>query len=49
MYIEYISFFSFDISEKGDKMSEIFEFKEAVLTIHLPQELDHPQSDRIRN
>ena len=29
-------------------MSEIFEFKEAVLTIHLPQELDHPQSDRIR-
>ena len=23
-------------------MSEIFEFKEAVLTIHLPQELDHP-------
>ena len=28
-------------------MSEIFEFKEAVLTIHLPQELDHPQSDRI--
>lgn len=27
-------------------MSEIFEFKEAVLTIHLPQELDHPQSDR---
>lgn len=29
-------------------MSEIFEFKEAVLTFHLPQELDHPQSDRIR-
>lgn len=48
MYIEYISFFLSTYLRRGDKMSEIFEFKEAVLTIHLPQELDHPQSDRIR-
>lgn len=29
-------------------MSDLFEFKEAVLTVHLPQELDHLQSDRVR-
>lgn len=32
----------------GIKMSDVFEFKDAVLTVHLPQDLDHPQSDRIR-
>ncbi|MDO5797921.1 MAG: anti-sigma factor antagonist [Eubacteriales bacterium] len=29
-------------------MSDVFEFKDAVLTVHLPQDLDHLQSDRIR-
>lgn len=30
------------------KMNELFEFKDAILTVHLPQDLDHPQSDWIR-
>lgn len=29
-------------------MNELFEFKDAILTVHLPQDLDHPQSDWIR-
>lgn len=29
-------------------MNDMFEFKDAILTVHLPQDLDHPQSDRIR-
>ena len=32
----------------GMKMNELFEFKDAILTVHLPQDLDHPQSDWIR-
>ena len=28
-------------------MNELFEFKDAILTVHLPQDLDHPKSDRI--
>ena len=27
-------------------MNELFEFKDAILTVHLPQDLDHPQSSR---
>lgn len=30
------------------KMNELFEFKDVILTVHLPQDLDHPQSDWIR-
>ena len=29
-------------------MNELFEFKDAILTVNLPQDLDHPQSDWIR-
>ena len=29
-------------------MGDVFEFKDAVLTVHLPQDLDHLQADRIR-
>lgn len=37
------------IQKKGGiKMSDLFEVNDAVLTVHLPQDLDHLQSDMIR-
>jgi len=29
-------------------MNDLFELKDSVLTVYLPQDLDHPQSDLIR-